>query len=135
MMFSISVVSTKKRYFSFLKKFFVFSKIYFKVKVLKPFETFTDCHIKACWSLKRRAILKIPSTVFRRTYALICTIIQLKELNWLCKHMKNGRISQPSISMIFCNESRMISCTESSSSMWVSLKLKFISLKVFCLFT
>ena len=34
------------------------------------FETFTDCHIKTCRSLKRRAILKIPSTFFRRTYAL-----------------------------------------------------------------
>ena len=64
------VVSTKKRYSSFLRKVFVFQKICFKAKVLKKFETFTDCHIKTCRSLKRRAILKIPSTVFRRTYAL-----------------------------------------------------------------
>ena len=55
MMFSILVVSTKKRYSSFLKKAFVFQKICFKVKVLKTFETFTDCHIKACLSLKRKA--------------------------------------------------------------------------------
>ena len=34
------------------------------------FKISTDCHIKICRSLKRRAILKIPSTVFRRTYAL-----------------------------------------------------------------
>ena len=53
---SILVVSTKKRYSSFLKKVFVFQKICFKVKVLKTFETFTDCHIKTCRSLKRRAI-------------------------------------------------------------------------------
>ena len=62
--FSLLVLSTKKRYSSFLKKVFVFQKICFKVKVLKTFETFTDCHIKTCRSLKRRAILKISSTVF-----------------------------------------------------------------------
>ena len=68
--FSILVLPTKKRYSSFLKKVFVFQKICFKVKVLKTFKIFSDCHIKTCRSLKRRAILKIPSTVFRRTYAL-----------------------------------------------------------------
>ena len=31
----------------------------------------------------------------------ICRIIELKELNWLCKHMKNVRSSQPCISMNF----------------------------------
>ena len=46
--FSILVVSTKTRYSNFLKKLFVFQKICFKVKVLKTFETFTDCHIKTC---------------------------------------------------------------------------------------
>ena len=74
MCFSISVVLTKTHYFSFLRKVFVFQKICFKVKVLKTFETSTDCHIKTCRSLKprmlsspifllkRRGILKIPST-------------------------------------------------------------------------
>ena len=62
--FSILVVSTKKPYSSFLKKVFVLQKMYFKVKVLKTFETFTDRHVKTCGSLKRRAILKIPSTIF-----------------------------------------------------------------------
>ena len=38
--FSILVVSTKKRYSSFLVKVFVFQKICFKVKVLIMFETF-----------------------------------------------------------------------------------------------
>ena len=38
--FSILVLSTKKRYFSFLKKVFVFHKIYFKVKLLKTFKIF-----------------------------------------------------------------------------------------------
>ena len=67
---SILALSTKKRYSSSLKKVFVFQKIYFKAKVLKTFETFTDCHTITCRSLQGRAILKIPSTVFRRTYAL-----------------------------------------------------------------
>ena len=49
---------------SFFKKVFVLQTICFKAKVLKTFETFTDCHIKTCRSLKRRAILKIPSIVF-----------------------------------------------------------------------
>ena len=44
--FLILVVSTKKQYSSFLKKVFIFQKICFQVKVLKTFETFTDCHIK-----------------------------------------------------------------------------------------
>ena len=62
--FLILMHSTKQRYSSFLKKVFVFLKICFKVKVLKMFKIFTDRHIKTCRSLKRRAILKIPSTVF-----------------------------------------------------------------------
>ena len=63
--FSVLVVSTKKRYSTFLKKVFAFQKICFKVNVLmKTFETFTDCHIKTYGSLKRKAILKIPSNVF-----------------------------------------------------------------------
>ena len=31
----------------------------------------------------------------------ICTIIELKELNWLCKHTKNVKSSQPCIQWIF----------------------------------
>ena len=48
----------------FCKRVFVFQKICFKVKLLKTFKIFTDCHIKKCRSLKWKAILKIPSTVF-----------------------------------------------------------------------
>ena len=54
----------KKHYSSFLKNVFVFQKFRIKVNVLKTFKTFTDYHIKACQSLKRRAVLKIPSNVF-----------------------------------------------------------------------
>ena len=61
---STLVMSTKKRHSSFLKKVFVFQKICFKIKVLKTFETLTDCHIKTCQSLKRRPFSKIPSTFF-----------------------------------------------------------------------
>ena len=59
-MLSILVLSTKKRPSSFLKSVCVFQKIYFKVKVLKLFKISSDCHIKACQSLKWRTILKIP---------------------------------------------------------------------------
>ena len=58
-MLSILALSTKKRYSSFLKSLH-FQKIYFKAKVLKLFKISSDCHIKACHSLKWRAILKIP---------------------------------------------------------------------------
>ena len=61
--FPILVLSTKKQYSGFLKKVFVFLKI-----CLKRSEISIDCHRKACLSLKRRAILRIPS--FRRTYTL-----------------------------------------------------------------
>ena len=66
--FSILMVSTKHRYFSFLKKVFVFQKIWIKVNVLKTFKTFTDCHIKTC----RYGGLFWKSLVpfFRRIYAL-----------------------------------------------------------------
>ena len=37
---------------------------------MKTFETSSDLHIKLFRSLKRGAILKIPSTVFRGAYAL-----------------------------------------------------------------
>ena len=62
-MLSILVLSTKNRYSSFLKRVCDFQKIYFKVKVLKSFEIFSDCHIKPCRSLKWKAILKIPSII------------------------------------------------------------------------
>ena len=62
--------STKKHYSSFLKKVFVFEKICFKVKVLKTFETFTDCHIKTCRSLNGGLFWKSLVPYFRRTYAL-----------------------------------------------------------------
>ena len=40
----------------------------------------------------------------------ICTIMELKELNWLCKHMKNVRSSQPCISMNFFSKEQVLSC-------------------------
>ena len=58
-MLSILALSTRKRCSSFLKSL-RFRKIYFKAKVLKLFKISNDCHIKACYSLKWRAILKIP---------------------------------------------------------------------------
>ena len=70
-----------------MKKFFVFQKNCFKVKVLKTFRISSDFHIKTCQSLKRRAILKIPSTVFIRTYALSVgfKMKPLRKSVFLCK--------------------------------------------------
>ena len=68
--FSILVLSTKKQHSSFLKKVFVYQKTCFKVEALKTHKISSDSHIKTWRSLKRRAILKIPSTFFRGTYAL-----------------------------------------------------------------
>ena len=62
--FPILILSTKTRYFSYLKKCFVFLKICFKVEVLKTYNVSTDCHIKTCRSFKWSAILKIPITAF-----------------------------------------------------------------------
>ena len=50
--FSLLVLSTKK----LLKRICVFQKICFKVKILKMSKISSDCHIKTCWTLKRRAI-------------------------------------------------------------------------------
>ena len=49
---------------------FIFQKICFKAKVVNTLKIPSGCHIKTYWSLKRGAILKIPSAVFRRTHAL-----------------------------------------------------------------
>ena len=62
--FSILVLSTKKQYSSFLKKDFVFQKVYSKIEVLKMFKISDDSHIKTCRSLKWRSTFKMPSTVF-----------------------------------------------------------------------
>ena len=53
---SILVLLTIKQHSRFLERNCVFQKIYFKVEVLKTFKSSSDCHIKTCRSLKRRAI-------------------------------------------------------------------------------
>ena len=73
--FSILVLSSKKRYSSFLKKVFLFQKSCFKVKVLKTIKISTDCHIKTYRPLKRRTILKIPSTVLQKN---LCSSVGFK---------------------------------------------------------
>ena len=70
--FSILVLSTKKLYSSFLKKVFVFHKIFFKVKLSKMFKVFSDSHIKTCRSLKQRAILKTRNTNFQKNLCSFC---------------------------------------------------------------
>ena len=61
---------TLKTVLQFLKKVFIFKKIYFKVKVLKAFKISTDCHIKTCRSLNKGLYWKSLVPFFRRTYAL-----------------------------------------------------------------
>ena len=61
---SIVILSSKKSFDSLFLKSLVFQKICFKVKVMKTFKIFSDCHVKKCRSLKQRTILKIPSAVF-----------------------------------------------------------------------
>ena len=61
---SVLVFYTKNLHSTFLKKVFVFWKIYFNVKVLKTFIAVSDYHMKTCRSFKRRAILKISRTIF-----------------------------------------------------------------------
>ena len=64
----------KKRYLSFLNKIFVFEKNSFKVKILKTFKIFSDRHIKTCQFLKRRAVLKILSIVFKKSRLLLVAL-------------------------------------------------------------
>ena len=107
------------------------------------FKIFTDRHIKPCWSLKWRAILKIPGIVFQKNLCSFCwlenetskkkrfpvlrfcrktcwkeqpsiltvylmnhifqtsvLIMECIELNWLCKHIKKIRSSQPAIPVL-----------------------------------
>ena len=56
--FSIIVVSTTKRYSSFLKMGLIFQKVCFKVRALKLLKIFSDFQIKISQSLERRVILK-----------------------------------------------------------------------------
>ena len=64
--FSSLVISTKKRWSSFLEKVFVFQKICFKVKLLNTFKGSSYFRVKTRLTLERRAILKIPNTDFQK---------------------------------------------------------------------
>ena len=68
--FSILVLSTKKRYSSFLKKILVFQKLHFKVKVLKTFK-FPVIVTENYANLSNEGLfLKSLVSFFRRTYGL-----------------------------------------------------------------
>ena len=65
--FSILMLSIEKASSSFLKKVFIFQKICFKVKVLKTFKIFSDCHIDLSnWGLFWKSLVPF----FRGTYTL-----------------------------------------------------------------
>ena len=69
--FSVIMFSTKKSCSSFLKKVFAFQKICFKVKVLKTFKIFSDCHIKKHADLSNGGLFgKSLAPFLRKTYAL-----------------------------------------------------------------
>ena len=44
----------------------------------------------------------LPSFYFDPTFIRHLRVIELKEFNWLCKHIKNVSSSQPYISMNYC---------------------------------
>ena len=56
----------------FCKRVFVFQKICFKVKLLKTFKIFTDCHRNLNFSQK--FILKIPRTFFQQKQVLLLAL-------------------------------------------------------------
>ena len=62
--FSITVLSSKKRYSSFLKKDLVFQKTCLKAKVIRTHKIPSDYRVKLCRSLERKAILKISLVPF-----------------------------------------------------------------------
>ena len=66
--FSILVLSTKKLYSKFLKNVFVSRKFVLKLKYWKR----SKCPLRTCRSLKRSAILKIPSIVFQKNLCSLC---------------------------------------------------------------
>ena len=43
-----------------LNKVFVFQKIFLKVKILKTFSIFSDCHLRTGLFFRQKAILEIP---------------------------------------------------------------------------
>ena len=57
-----------KHYSSFSNKVLFFQSACFKLKTLKTFQIYSDCYLKICRSRKRRATLKIPSTVFQKNH-------------------------------------------------------------------
>ena len=59
--FLILVLSTNKWCSNFLNKVFLFQKICFTA--LKTFKIFSNGRLKACESLKRKAILKVSGAV------------------------------------------------------------------------
>ena len=65
-------LSSKKQCSSFTKKISVFQKTCFKVEILKTSKNSSDCCIKICRSLKRKAILKIRRNDFLRNLCSFC---------------------------------------------------------------
>ena len=73
--FSILVLSTKNGTPVFLKKVLVFQKTCFRIKVLKTSKISSVSHRKTYRSIKRKAILKIPSTAFYKKLCSFCWLL------------------------------------------------------------
>ena len=86
---SILVLSTKKMSTSFLKKVFVFQKIYFKVTALKTFKISTDRYIKHADLSTIGLFWKSLVPFFRRTYVhsagLKIKPLRKSILKWFCR--------------------------------------------------
>ena len=54
----------------------------------------------------KEATIHFYCLFYQSRFSDICTIKELKELNWLCKYMENVRSSQLCFSINFCTEFR-----------------------------
>ena len=74
--------------YPFFKKGFRFSENLFKIcwKTFKMFKSWSNIYVKTCPSLKQRALLKIPGTIFRRIFNLSIgfKVKPLRKIIFLC---------------------------------------------------
>ena len=81
----------------------VFQKcLYFKVIVMKVFKILICYNRKTCWSLRRRSILKIPSTIFRGTYVISVGFKVKPFLSTWRLLFKNTSVTQCNYIRLFC---------------------------------
>ena len=62
------------------------------------------------WKLLKEAAIHFYCLFDESHFSDICTVMELKDLNSFCKHMKNIRSSQPYISTNFFSKAQVLSC-------------------------